>query len=93
MIIKKCSPNGICVGLNRVLDDSRIRSQIIYDFAKGCEPVKWMITLHAGDHKKDGIVANFCPFCGQKLGVMKYTKEKKRRNAAFIKKAMEKKIA
>lgn len=79
--ILKCSSSGVCVGLGRVLDDARIRSHIVYNLPT-CEPVKWMVAIHAGEHKKNGIVMNFCPFCGQKLGLMKYTEKKKQRNAA-----------
>ncbi len=74
---KKCSIEGMCNGLNAVYDDAGIRTHVIYDMrTEHPTPEKWMVAIHAGKHKKPGLVMNFCPFCGQKLGVMSYAKKK-----------------
>lgn len=49
-----------------MVDGTRIKRPSIMDM-KTTIINRPYVVLHAGDHKKRGIVLNFCPFCGTSL--------------------------
>lgn len=55
-----------CVSLTRAIDDKTVRRLQLADLTSG-EHTRSFIVLHAGEHRKQGVVMNHCPFCGGRL--------------------------
>lgn len=77
---KKCSvADGIlepCVSLNRAMDygtKKGITLLEVYDF-KEQKTSRTMAVLRSGDFVKNGIVINYCPFCGNSIADHVHTK-------------------
>ena len=72
MLCKKCklSTKSLrpCSTLSRAISDKNvgITSKIIFSMSKRVA-IREIIVLHSGEWKKQGIVLNFCPFCGQSI--------------------------
>ena len=67
---KNCEIIGVdikpCKAMSETLDGIRLRLTTIV-FMKTGEKSREHIVLYSGDHKKNGIVLNFCPWCKEKL--------------------------
>lgn len=59
----KCNEDAYCVGLDACFDEVRVRTSQFYNTTTWTRSAV-IPTLHAGEHKKKGILMNFCPFCG-----------------------------
>lgn len=71
---KKCSVKNkivtTCETLGKSLVDSHCRGvsyQQIFDLEKATI-TKSFVQIRSGDFQKNGIVVNYCPFCGVKIG-------------------------
>jgi len=73
---EKCEASPVkidtCRGLRECLEDghnqhyTRLVYDIVYQVSK-MKPKGVIIVLRSGDHRKNGICLNWCPFCGTDL--------------------------
>ncbi len=61
--VYKCNEDAYCEGLDACFDEVRVRISNIISLTTG-KTTALLPTIHAGAHKKKGILMNFCPFCG-----------------------------
>lgn len=71
MAHKQCSNKAWCPGLVKALEfsDGRgkgIRVRVMYSTTTW-KPSRKIAMLHSGDFSKNGVILNFCPFCGKNL--------------------------
>jgi hypothetical protein len=58
----------LCSGLQAVTEiDCRkgVKTQLLLNFKTGEET--YVFVLHSGDYVKNGLVMNYCPFCGKDI--------------------------
>jgi len=73
----RCSTNGKfiapCTALSRVLVQGGIHTKLgiifqTYSSMKTGKPTRNLVILRSGEFAEGGIIANFCPLCGEPLG-------------------------
>lgn len=57
-----------CLGMRRVLELPGHKGIVLGNlFNMETHALTSMITVHSGEYSKKGLVANFCPFCGENI--------------------------
>ena len=69
--MKNCTIKGNflqpCTALDGMLDDTKgLRYLTFYDLDT-CEPTRSCIVSYTGEHRKKGIILNYCPMCGERI--------------------------
>lgn len=73
MLKSKCkltaSKLSLCEGLQKSIQEQRrggITEEIILNIRTG-KNIRRLLVLRSGDFRKNGIVLNYCPFCGEQI--------------------------